>query len=94
MSFLSSLSQYVAGVADSVAGLALSPRRVPPSRHRSAEESQQQPQSSAATMRGEHLTFFNLPGMKENFHYLHQSIVISNFISFSKDTIRIEKNRK
>ncbi|CAG4950240.1 unnamed protein product [Colias eurytheme] len=52
MSFLSSLSQYVAGVADSVAGLALSPRRVPPSRHRSAEESQQQPQSSAATMRG------------------------------------------
>ncbi|XP_041987245.1 BAI1-associated protein 3 [Aricia agestis] len=52
MSFLTSLGQYVAGVADSVAGLALSPRRVPPARHRSAEESQQQPHSSAATMRG------------------------------------------
>ncbi|XP_060802443.1 BAI1-associated protein 3 [Amyelois transitella] len=53
MSFLSSLSQYVAGVADSVAGLALSPRRAPPGRHRSAEESQAQPpQPSTATMRG------------------------------------------
>ncbi|XP_053606355.1 BAI1-associated protein 3 isoform X2 [Plodia interpunctella] len=53
MSFLSSISQYVAGVADSVAGLALSPRRAPPARHRSAEESQAQPpQPSTATMRG------------------------------------------
>ncbi|XP_026499223.2 BAI1-associated protein 3 [Vanessa tameamea] len=52
MSFLTSLGQYVAGMADSVAGLALSPRRAPPSRHRSAEESQQKPQTSAATMRG------------------------------------------
>ncbi|XP_075979118.1 BAI1 associated protein 3 [Anticarsia gemmatalis] len=53
MSFLTSLGQYVAGVADSVAGLALSPRRGPPSRHRSAEESQPQPpQPSTATMRG------------------------------------------
>ncbi|XP_063827905.1 BAI1-associated protein 3 [Ostrinia nubilalis] len=40
-------------MADSVAGLALSPRRAPPARHRSAEESQaQQPQPSTATMRG------------------------------------------
>ncbi|KAG6459452.1 BAI1-associated protein 3 [Manduca sexta] len=53
MSFLTSLGQYVAGVADSVAGLALSPRRAPPSRHRSAEETQaKQPQPSTATMRG------------------------------------------
>ncbi|XP_028039029.1 BAI1-associated protein 3 [Bombyx mandarina] len=53
MSFLTSLGQYVAGVADSVAGLALSPRRAPPSRHRSAEEGQaQQPPPSTATMRG------------------------------------------
>ncbi|CAB3259883.1 unnamed protein product [Arctia plantaginis] len=53
MSFLTSLGQYVAGMADSVAGLALSPRRAPPSRHRSAEESQPQPpQPSTATMRG------------------------------------------
>ncbi|XP_049874475.1 BAI1-associated protein 3 [Pectinophora gossypiella] len=52
MSFLSSLGQYVTSVADSVAGLALSPRRAPPARHRSAEESQaQQPQPSTATMR-------------------------------------------
>ncbi|CAG9561207.1 unnamed protein product [Danaus chrysippus] len=51
MSFLSSIGQYVAGVADSVAGLALSPRRAPPPRHRSAEDSQQQPQPSTATMR-------------------------------------------
>ncbi|XP_061715227.1 BAI1-associated protein 3 [Cydia pomonella] len=53
MSFLTSLGQYVAGVADSVAGLALSPRRAPPSRHRSAEETAQPPpQPSTATMRG------------------------------------------
>ncbi|XP_032520325.2 BAI1-associated protein 3 [Danaus plexippus] len=52
MSFLSSIGQYVAGVADSVAGLALSPRRAPPPRHRSAEDSKQQPQPSTATMRG------------------------------------------
>lgn len=52
MSFLTSLGQYVAGMADSVAGLALSPRRAPPSRHRSAEESQQQQPHSTATMRG------------------------------------------
>ncbi|KAJ8716122.1 hypothetical protein PYW08_013407 [Mythimna loreyi] len=53
MSFLTSLGQYVAGMADSVAGLALSPRRVPPSRHRSAEESQAHPPPpSTATMRG------------------------------------------
>ncbi|CAK1586198.1 unnamed protein product [Parnassius mnemosyne] len=52
MSFLSSIGQYVAGMADSVAGLALSPRRAPPPRHRSAEETQQQPQPSTATMRG------------------------------------------
>ncbi|CAH2039629.1 unnamed protein product, partial [Iphiclides podalirius] len=52
MSFLSSIGQYVAGMADSVAGLALSPRRAPPPRHRSAEESQQQQQPSTATMRG------------------------------------------
>lgn len=53
MSFLTSLGQYVAGMADSVAGLALSPRRAPPSRHRSAEDTQaQQPQPSTATMRG------------------------------------------
>ncbi|KAJ8713474.1 hypothetical protein PYW07_013844 [Mythimna separata] len=53
MSFLTSLGQYVAGMADSVAGLALSPRRVPPARHRSAEESQAHPPPpSTATMRG------------------------------------------
>ncbi|CAG4947849.1 unnamed protein product [Parnassius apollo] len=52
MSFLSSIGQYVAGMADSVAGLALSPRRAPPPRHRSAEETQQQQQPSTATMRG------------------------------------------
>ncbi|XP_026316773.1 BAI1-associated protein 3 [Hyposmocoma kahamanoa] len=51
MSFLSSIGQYVAGVADSVAGLALSPRRAPPSRHRSADEHQAQPQPSTASMR-------------------------------------------
>ncbi|XP_072947566.1 BAI1-associated protein 3 [Epargyreus clarus] len=51
MSFLTSLGQYVAGVADSVAGLALSPRRAPPPRHRSEEQQQQQPQP-ITTMRG------------------------------------------
>ncbi|XP_048487474.1 BAI1-associated protein 3 [Plutella xylostella] len=50
MSFLSSIGQYVAGVADSVAGLALSPRRAPPPRHRSAD-GQAQPQPSPASMR-------------------------------------------
>lgn len=54
MSFLSSIGQYVAGVADSVAGLALSPRRAPPSRHRSADEHQAQPQPSTASMRGKY----------------------------------------
>ncbi|XP_013146719.1 PREDICTED: BAI1-associated protein 3 [Papilio polytes] len=51
MSFLSSIGQYVVGMADSVAGLALSPRRAPPPRHRS-EDTQQKPQPSTATMRG------------------------------------------
>lgn len=54
MSFLSSIGQYVAGMADSVAGLALSPRRAPPSRHRSADEHQAKPQPSTASMRGKY----------------------------------------